>query len=59
VTITGAQGSGILRSMVKANGLVVISEDREIVRAGEKVRVQLIDSSGFGVMDSEFIMLKI
>ena len=43
VTITGAQGSGILRSMVKANGLVVIPEDREIVRAGEKVRVQLLD----------------
>jgi molybdopterin molybdotransferase len=53
VTITGAQGSGILRSMVKANGLVVIPEDREIVRAGEKVRVQLIDSSGFGVISSE------
>jgi molybdopterin molybdotransferase len=53
VTITGAQGSGILRSMVKANGLVVIPEDREIVRAGEKVKVQLIDSSGFGVMSSE------
>ena len=43
VTITGAQGSGILRSMVKANGLVVIPEDREIVRAGEKVKVQLLD----------------
>jgi len=43
VTITGAQGSGILRSMVKANGLVVIPEDREIVRAGEKVKVQMLD----------------
>ena len=43
VTTTGAQGSGILRSMVKANGLVVIPEDREIVRAGEKVKVQLLD----------------
>jgi molybdopterin biosynthesis enzyme len=39
--------------MVKANGLVVIPEDREIVRAGEKVKVQLIDSSGFGVISSE------
>jgi molybdopterin molybdotransferase len=45
VTITGAQGSGILRSMVTANGLVVIPEDREIVRAGEKVKVQLLDRS--------------
>jgi len=43
VTLTGAQGSGILRSMVKANGLVVIPEDKEIVRAGEKVKVQLLD----------------
>ena len=43
VTMTGAQGSGILRSMVRANGLIVIPEDRERVRAGEKVKVQLLD----------------
>jgi len=43
VAVTGAQGSEILRSMVRANGLIVIPEDREIVRAGEKVEVQLID----------------
>ena len=43
VTTTGEQGSGILRSMVKANGLIVISEEQERVRAGEKVRVQLLD----------------
>ncbi|MCJ7784386.1 MAG: hypothetical protein MUP41_10675 [Desulfobacterales bacterium] len=43
VTITGAQGSGILRSMVKANGLIVIPENQEFVRAGEKVKVQLLD----------------
>ncbi len=42
-TTTGDQGSGILRSMVKANGLIVISEDQEIVRAGERVKVQLLD----------------
>jgi molybdopterin molybdotransferase len=45
VTTTGEQGSGILRSMVKANGLIVIPEDQEKVRAGEKVRVQLLDRS--------------
>ena len=45
VTTTGEQGSGMLRSMVKANGLIVIPEDQEIVRAGEKVRVQLLDRS--------------
>ena len=43
VAVTGAQGSEILRSMVRANGLIVIPEDREIVRAGEKVEVQLLD----------------
>ena len=43
VTTTGEQGSGILRSMVRANGLIVIPEDQEIVRAGEKVKVQLLD----------------
>jgi molybdopterin molybdotransferase len=45
VTTTGEQGSGILRSMVKANGLIVIPEDQEIARAGDKVRVQLLDRS--------------
>jgi molybdopterin molybdotransferase len=44
VTFTGAQGSGILRSMVRANCLVIIPEDREIVRAGEKVKVQLLNT---------------
>jgi molybdopterin molybdotransferase len=43
VTSTGAQGSGILKSMVKANGLMVIPEDCEMVRAGETVKVQLLD----------------
>jgi molybdopterin molybdotransferase len=43
VTTTGEQGSGILRSMVKANSLIVIPENQEIVRAGEKVKVQLLD----------------
>jgi molybdopterin molybdotransferase len=43
VVPTGAQGSGILTSMVKAKGLMVIPEDREIVKAGETVEVQLLD----------------
>ena len=45
VAVAGAQGSEILKSMVRANGLIVIPEDREIVRAGEKVNVQLLDRS--------------
>jgi len=45
VTVVGSQGSGILRSMVRANGLIIIPEDCEFVRAGEKVKVQLLYSS--------------
>lgn len=41
---TGEQGSGILRSMSDANGIIVLSEDAEGAKAGEKVEVYLIDS---------------
>ncbi|MBI5746604.1 MAG: molybdopterin molybdotransferase MoeA [Nitrospirae bacterium] len=41
---TGDQGSGILTSMVRANGLIVIPEDSGPVKAGDKVKVQLIGS---------------
>jgi len=44
VTTTGDQGSGILMSMLKANGLIMIPEDQEIARVGEKVKVQLLDA---------------
>ncbi len=43
-TTTGDQGSGILMSMLKANGLIMIPEDQEIARVGDKVRVQLLDA---------------
>jgi molybdopterin molybdotransferase len=43
VSTTGDQGSGILWSMVKANGLIIIPEGQGTVRAGEKVQVQLLD----------------
>ena len=45
---TGAQGSGILRSMSTANGLAVIDEERMEVQAGESVPVMLLDQS-FGL----------
>jgi len=41
-TTTGDQGSGILMSMLKANGLIMIPEAQEIARVGEKVKVQLL-----------------
>jgi molybdopterin molybdotransferase len=41
--LTGGQGSGILSSMVKANGLAIIPEDWTHVEAGTRVRVLLLD----------------
>lgn len=40
---TGEQGSGILKSMVQANGLMIVPEDREKVQAGEEMRVYVLD----------------
>lgn len=40
VASTGAQGSGILSSMVAANCLIEVGEDREGVLAGESVTIQ-------------------
>jgi len=45
VITTGEQGSGILKSMVRANGLIVLSEETTKVRKGETVIVQLLDDS--------------
>jgi molybdopterin molybdotransferase len=43
VQITGSQGSGILRSMSEANGLVVLSHEQGDVAAGELVDVLPFD----------------
>jgi molybdopterin molybdotransferase len=45
VTTTGPQGSGILNSMVEANSLVIVPEEVTEIKAGEKVRVQILDRS--------------
>jgi len=45
VMTTGAQGSGILKSMVLANGIVVLPEDVTAVSAGSTVKVQILDNS--------------
>jgi molybdopterin molybdotransferase len=42
-SVTGPQGSGILTSMVKANGLAVIPESRKGVKTGDMVEVQMLD----------------
>ncbi len=43
VTLTGSQGSGILRSMSEANGLVVLHHEQGSVAAGETVDVLPFD----------------
>lgn len=43
VASTGPQGSGILSSMLLANGLVLIPKDTTLIKAGEKVKAHLID----------------
>ena len=45
VSTTGEQGSGILKSMVRANGLIILPEDVASARKGDEVTVQLIDTS--------------
>ncbi len=41
--LTGDQGSGILLSMVKAQGLAIVPEDVDRLAAGTKVRVMMLD----------------
>lgn len=41
--LTGPQGSGILTSMVLANGLAIIPEDKQVVNKGEKLQVMMLD----------------
>jgi molybdopterin molybdotransferase len=43
--LTGEQGSGILKSMVRANGLIVLPEDVTSVKPGDMANVQLLDDS--------------
>lgn len=45
VVTTGEQGSGILKSMVLANGIIVLPEDGTYYKAGDEVTVQLVDRS--------------
>jgi molybdopterin molybdotransferase len=43
VRVTGAQGSGVLRSMSEANCLIVLEHERGDVEAGDLVNVQLFE----------------
>ena len=55
VETTGQQGSGILKSMVLANGIIVIPEDMDFIKAGSEVTVQLIDNSQDSTKDPEYL----
>ena len=41
--LTGPQGSGVLTSMVKSNGLMIAPEDAKSVERGDEVQVQMLD----------------
>jgi len=44
-SITGDQGSGILKSMVMANALIIMGENETRIKKGEQVTIQLLDDS--------------
>ena len=43
--LTGQQGSGILTSMVHANGLIILPENKKEIKKGEVVPIQIIDTN--------------
>ena len=42
---TGAQGSGILTSMMRANALTLIPAEIDVVEPGEEIKVMMLDWS--------------
>jgi molybdopterin molybdotransferase len=44
-SVTGDQGSGILKSMVMANALIVMGENETRIKKGAQVTIQLLDDS--------------
>ncbi|MCD6599289.1 MAG: molybdopterin molybdotransferase MoeA [Dehalococcoidia bacterium] len=51
--LTGPQGSGILTSMARANGLAVIPENTKEVKAGDIVKVQMLNWSENLILEDE------
>ncbi len=43
VSLTGPQGSGILKSMSLADGIAVIPSDKTLIKTGDKVKVHLVN----------------
>ena len=42
-TTAGEEGTGLIKSMVQADGLMIAPEDREEIKAGEEMLVQVLD----------------
>ena len=49
--LTGSQGSGILKSMVEANAILVIPEEVTALKQGDFADCQLIDEPISGISD--------
>ncbi len=45
VQITGNQGSGVLSSMVQANGLIVLAHEQDDIAAGDSVNVMMFEGA--------------
>lgn len=56
-TSTGEQGSGILSSMVKAQGLIVLPKDLTVARAGQEFKAIVLDPSFEQVPLSDYLSL--
>lgn len=41
--VSGPRGSGVLTSMVRANALLIVPEGTTLVKAGERLRAQMLD----------------
>ena len=44
--LTGAQGSGLLTSMARANGLLIVPAERPVIRAGESLAAMMLAEEG-------------
>jgi molybdopterin molybdotransferase len=53
-SVTGDQGSGILKSMVMANALIVMGENETRIKKGAQVSIQLLDDSLFQTESFQF-----
>ncbi len=52
--LTGEQSSGILKSMVRANGLAILPKGVQNISPGERVTVQMIDDSFNMTLNPEY-----